>query len=153
MPAQPPAAPRDLGPLISTLDSLGLDRVYADFWLAYRLTFDTDERIIAAQNKFTGLPFEGGQAFAARHPFIRHRAYERDVEQARHGFVLFRASITQGADRSPGKAADDARCNCNASSRSSESTGTGRSRRPVRRVRAERVRRVHPKARRPVAGS
>ena len=41
VPAQPPAAPRDLGPLISTLDRLGLDRVYADFWLAYALTFDT----------------------------------------------------------------------------------------------------------------
>ena len=37
-----------------------MDRVYADFWLAYRLTFDTDERIIAAQNKFTELRFEGG---------------------------------------------------------------------------------------------
>jgi hypothetical protein len=48
VPVQPPVAPRDLGPLISTLDDLGVDRVYADFWLAYRLTFDTDERIIAA---------------------------------------------------------------------------------------------------------
>jgi hypothetical protein len=102
VPAQPPAAPRDLGPLIATLDRLGLDRVYADFWLAYRLTFDTDERIVAAQNKFTNLSFAGGQAVASRHPFIRYPPYERKVEAARHGFVLFRESIAHGADRQPG---------------------------------------------------
>ena len=56
--------------------------MYADFWLAYRLTFDTDERIIAAQNKFTKLTFEGGQAVASRHPFIRYPPYERKVEAA-----------------------------------------------------------------------
>jgi hypothetical protein len=102
VPAQPPAAPRDLGPLISTLDRLGLDRVYADFWLAYRLTFDTRERIIASQNKFTRLSFAGGQAIASRHPFIRYPPYERKVESARHGFVLFRESVARGADRQPG---------------------------------------------------
>jgi hypothetical protein len=102
VPAQPPAAPRDLGPLIATLDRLGLDRVYADFWLAYRLTFDTDERIIASQNKFTQLTFADGQAVASRHPFIRYPPYERKVEAARHGFVLFRESIVHGADRQPG---------------------------------------------------
>ena len=105
VPVQPPVAPRDLGPLISTLDDLGVDRVYADFWLAYRLTFDTDERIIAAQNKFTELRFEGGQAVASRHPFIRYPPYETEVEDARHGFVFFRESIARGADRSPGKPA------------------------------------------------
>ena len=106
VPAQPPVAPRDLGPLISALDRLRLDRVYADFWLAYRLTFETDERIIASQNKFTQVRFEGGQAVASRHPFIRHPAYEREVEAARHGFVLFRESILHGADRQPGPEAD-----------------------------------------------
>ena len=95
-------APRDLGPLISTLDRLGLDRVYADFWLAYSLTFDARERIIASQNKFTKLTFAGGQAVASRHPFIRYPPYERKVEAARHGFVLFRESIAHGADRPPG---------------------------------------------------
>ena len=102
VPAQPPVAPRDLGPLISTLDRLGLDRVYADFWLAYSLTFDARERIIASQNKFTKLTFAGGQAVATRHPFIRYPQYERTVEAARHGFVLFRESIAHGADRPPG---------------------------------------------------
>jgi dolichyl-phosphate-mannose-protein mannosyltransferase len=102
VPPRPPAAPRDLGPLIATLDRLGLDRVYADFWLAYRLTFDTDERIVASQNKFTQLRFADGQAVASRHPFIRYPPYERKVEAARHGFVFFRESIARGADRQPG---------------------------------------------------
>lgn len=95
VPPEPPAAPRDLGPLISTLDSLGLDRVYADFWLAYRLDFDTNERIIASQNKFTRVTFAGGQAIASHHPYIRYRPYEREVDAARHGFVFFRRSIAE----------------------------------------------------------
>ncbi len=80
VPPVPPTAPRDLHPLIATLDRLHLDRIYADFWLAYRLDFDTRERIIASQNKFTHLTFVGGQAVASRHPFIRYRPYEREVE-------------------------------------------------------------------------
>ena len=106
VPAQPPTAPRDLGPLVSALDGLGLDRVYADFWLAYRLTFETDERIVAAQNKFTDVTFEDGQAVASRHPFIRWPPYEREVENGRHGFVLFRESLEEGADRQPGPEAE-----------------------------------------------
>jgi hypothetical protein len=81
-------------PLISTLDELGVDRVYADFWVAYRLDFETNERIIASQNKFTHLTFVGGQAIASHHPYIRYRPYEREVESApHHGFVFFRASL------------------------------------------------------------
>ena len=106
VPAQPPVAPRDLEPLVATLDDLRLDRVYADFWLAYRLTFETDERIVAAQNKFTDVALAGGQAVAARHPFIRWPPYEREVEAARHGFVLFRESLETGADRQPGPEAE-----------------------------------------------
>jgi Dolichyl-phosphate-mannose-protein mannosyltransferase len=107
VPAQPPKAPRDLGPLVAALDDRGLDRVYADFWLAYRLTFETDERIVAAQSKIERVGRVGGRMLAARHPFIRHREYERLVEaDGRPGFVLFRASLEEGADRSPGPAAE-----------------------------------------------
>jgi len=94
VPPFPPAAPRDLRPLTSTLDGLGVSRVYADFWLAYRLTFDTNERIIAAQNKFQRLTFVNGVAIASHHPYIRHREYERVVQSdPRHGFVFFRRSL------------------------------------------------------------
>jgi hypothetical protein len=106
VPAQPPKAPRDLAPLVETLDRLGVDRVYADFWLAYRLTFDTDERIIAAQNKLERVGLVDGDLLASRHPFIRRRAYEREVERSPHGFVFFDASLRDGADRTPGAAAE-----------------------------------------------
>ena len=102
VPPQPPKAPRDLAPLVATLDRLGVDRVYADFWLAYRLAFDTDERIVAAQNKLERVGVVNGDAIPARHPFIRRRSYEREVEGAPHGFVFFDASLRDGADRSPG---------------------------------------------------
>jgi hypothetical protein len=106
VPPQPPKATRDLAPLVETLDRLGIDRVYADFWLSYRLTFETRERIVAAQSKLERVGLVNGDAIAARHPFIRHRAYERLVEAAPHGFVLFRASLERGADRPAGAPAN-----------------------------------------------
>ena len=103
VPPQPPKAPRDLGPLAETLDRLDLDRVYADFWLSYRLTFETDERIVAAQSKLERVAVVGGRVLASRHPFSRYRPFERTVEAApRRGFVFFRDSLEQGADRTPG---------------------------------------------------
>jgi hypothetical protein len=89
----PPTVPRDFGPLISTLDSLGLDHVYAEYWIAYRLDFDTRERIVAAQNDMSGVRFEHGEATPTPDPDrnVRYRPYEREVlGAARHGFVFFR---------------------------------------------------------------
>ncbi len=94
-------------PALLRIDRLGVDRVYADFWLAYKLTFETDERIIAAQNKFTRVTFSGGQAVAWRHPFIRRPPYEREVEAARHGFALFRESLARGAGPEAGARAGE----------------------------------------------
>jgi hypothetical protein len=83
--------PRDLGPLISGLDQLGLDRVYAEYWLAYRLTFDSRERIIAAQNEFKDVRFENGVAIPSSPVNLRYKPYEREVDRARrHGFVFYR---------------------------------------------------------------
>lgn len=48
------AAP--LGPLIAGLDRLDVDAVYASHWVAYRLTWETDERIIAIPDDF-GIPY------------------------------------------------------------------------------------------------
>ena len=87
---------------MAALDERGVDRLYADFWLAYRLTFETDERIVAAQSKLERVGLVDGRMLAARHPFIRHREYERLVEAGRPGFVLFRASLEKGADRTAG---------------------------------------------------
>jgi hypothetical protein len=85
-----PYAPRDFSPLIATLDSLHLDRVYADYWIAYRLAFATRERIIGVENDFRTAGFRDGQAVLPHDPQVRYRPYEREVAAARHGFVFFR---------------------------------------------------------------
>jgi hypothetical protein len=79
------AVPRDLGSLVSALDTLGLKHVYADYWLAYRLDFDTRERIVAAESRFAAIP--SGQED------VRYRPYERAVRRSRHGFVFYRPTV------------------------------------------------------------
>lgn len=94
VPADPPTAPRDLTPLVSTLDRLHITRVYATFWTTYRLDFDTRERIIATQSKLRDLRLANGQAVAAHNSHARWQPYEREVETARnHGFVLLRREV------------------------------------------------------------
>jgi hypothetical protein len=85
--------PRDLRPLISALDGLGLDHVYADYWLAYRIDFDTRERIVAVENGFTQVTFEGGQAIPSPQPDVRYPPYDREVQGARHGFIFYRQTV------------------------------------------------------------
>jgi hypothetical protein len=85
--------PRDLGPLVSALDTLGLDHVYADYWLAYRLDFDTRERIVAVENRFEDLTFEHGSVTPSSQPNVRYRPYDREVRRARHGFVFYRQTV------------------------------------------------------------
>jgi hypothetical protein len=80
--------------LISTLDRLHLDRVYADYWIAYRLDWDTRERIIAVENQFNNVKFLHGQAVLSRDPEVRYSPYERTVESApRRGFVFWRQTV------------------------------------------------------------
>jgi hypothetical protein len=89
-----PTAPRNLEPLVSTLDGLHLDRVYAPYLLAYVLDFDTKERIVAVEAKFDDVEFVGGQAVLPHHPSVRQPAYLREVAAApRRGIVLFRTDI------------------------------------------------------------
>jgi hypothetical protein len=85
--------PRDLSPLIRTLDRIGLDRVYTDYWLAYRLDFDTRERITAVESNFSSVRFERGQAFPVGQHNIRRPEYDRKVRRARHGFVFYRQTV------------------------------------------------------------
>jgi len=94
VPPPQPMAPRDIGPLIRTLDRLGLDHVYAKYWVAYVLDFDTRERIIAVENKFNSVTFTNGQAVVPDNPVVRYGPYEREVGIARHGFVFFRDGLS-----------------------------------------------------------
>lgn len=43
-------APVELAPAIRVLEQDGVDRVLANYWIAYRLTFETNERIIASSS-------------------------------------------------------------------------------------------------------
>ena len=40
--------PRDFAPLVDVLDRLAIRRVFGHYWITYRLTFETGERIVAA---------------------------------------------------------------------------------------------------------
>ena len=87
-PAAYPTAPRNLAPLVATLDRLHLDRVYADYWLAYVLDFDTRERIVAAQSRFGAVRFRDGIAVVSPDPVtdwvrLRARGRRRAAERAR----------------------------------------------------------------------
>ena len=95
-PAPYPTAPRDLRPLVATLDRLHLDHVYADYWLAYVLDFDTHERIVAAQSRFGGVRFRGPNAIVSHDPVINWEAYEKEVGAApRTGLVFFRPAVAR----------------------------------------------------------
>jgi hypothetical protein len=85
--------PRDLGGLVATLDKLGIDHVYADYWLAYRLDFDTHERITAVESNFTRVRFEDGRAIPIGQHEVRRPEYDREVRRARHGFVFYKQTV------------------------------------------------------------
>ena len=94
VPQQPPVAPRDIGPLIAVLDREHLNRVYATYWVTYRLDFDTRERIIAAQSKLERIFFENGRAAPFPNPNARWKPYGYEVDRApRAGFVFFKAAL------------------------------------------------------------
>jgi hypothetical protein len=88
-PAVGPAAPRSLAALVTTLDRLHVNRVFANYWLAYRLDFDTNERIVAAESDFRRLHARGGEVVPERSGNPRWRRYEGMVRAKPHAFVFF----------------------------------------------------------------
>lgn len=89
----PAAPPRAFGPLIATLERLRINRVYADYWVAYRLDFETRERIVAANNRFRTARTRNGRVIPAPDPW-RYPPYARAVAAApRAGFVFLRPNI------------------------------------------------------------
>ena len=87
-----PVVPRDLGPLIGVLERAGVNHVYADYWITYRLDFDSHEQIVATE-------LDPGNSWI-RHGVVqrpvglkpRSLDYAHAVDAARHGFVFFRRS-------------------------------------------------------------
>jgi hypothetical protein len=89
-----PHAPRNIKPLIATLDRLHVTRAYADLWAAYVIAFDSNERIIAVENKFNVVTFPNGLAVLPDDPVVHSKPYERKVrDDPRHAFVFFRKTV------------------------------------------------------------
>ena len=87
------AVPADFAPLVAALDRLRLDRVYADYWIGYRLTFETDERIVAAQSPQELYRRRGEGRVIVLPQEMRRPAYDVLVRRSpRPGHVVLRGS-------------------------------------------------------------
>jgi len=83
--------PRSIDPLIATLDRLHINRVYTTYWIAYRLDFESRERIVAVENKFDRLNTRDGVLEPGPDPFVRYAPYERTLRASkRHAFVFLK---------------------------------------------------------------
>jgi len=92
--ATPPdtlSTPRSIAPLIASLDRLGVRRVFANYWIAFRLDFETKERIVAAQNAVDSLSVHDGDVLPGPAANARYRPYDRTVRAGPHAFVFFRS--------------------------------------------------------------
>ena len=71
--------PADFGPVLDYLAERGIEHVYADYWLAYRIAFESDEEVIAT-------PYRGN---------LRQGAFDAVVRAAeRPAYVFVRGTRT-----------------------------------------------------------
>lgn len=95
--------PSDFDPLVAELDRRGLDRVFASYWVAYRTTFETRERIVAAEAALATIAPEGGRVVPALPRAAdesRHPAYDTTVRaDPDAGYVLVRDAPEEAAAR------------------------------------------------------
>jgi 4-amino-4-deoxy-L-arabinose transferase-like glycosyltransferase len=94
-----PLVQRNLRPLVDTLEHAGVTHVYADYWISYRLDFDSRERIVATELDPGNSWIRHGvvQRPSGLHP--RSPGYARAVDTHRHGFVFFRRSTGEPLPR------------------------------------------------------
>jgi 4-amino-4-deoxy-L-arabinose transferase-like glycosyltransferase len=64
--------PTDISPLLSLLEHEGVSRVFVTYWLAYRITFESAERIVATSTTF-----------------VRYQPHDRLVRRSRHPAWVF----------------------------------------------------------------
>ena len=83
--------PRHYGPLIAELDRNKVSRIYSDYWIAYRLAFETDERIIAAQSSLDrrNLRVRDGRVVASSQGWSRNWSYNRAVDNSDYAAIVF----------------------------------------------------------------
>jgi 4-amino-4-deoxy-L-arabinose transferase-like glycosyltransferase len=80
----PLALPRDLSPLLDALEREDADRVLASYWLAYRISFESRERVIATS---TG--------------FVRYQPHDRLVRAERYPARVFLRGARREAALAP----------------------------------------------------
>lgn len=80
------AMPADVDPLVNALDAHGIQHAYADYWIAWRIVFETGERLIAVPRGHPGTeegrypPFyrQVASSPAPGHVFLRGSEDERN---------------------------------------------------------------------------
>ena len=96
--------PADFGPVVATLERHGVDRVWASYWIGYRIVFESGERVIAAQPGSSTLALRAGRVIPvggeAAQPGTngRYRPYQLAVASASHPAWVF-ASAGETAAR------------------------------------------------------
>ena len=83
----------DLAPAIKALDRVGVSRAYANYWVAYRMTFITRERIIVSEADLNHLEVAGPDRVLPPRPtdftMHHHPAYDTAVRTAsRYAYLL-----------------------------------------------------------------
>jgi hypothetical protein len=91
----PLRVPADIDPVLETLDRHHIRHVLANYWIAYRITFESDERIIASPSGFWRYrPYHDAVAADARagRVFLQGSAVERRERPAlvRRGYERLR---------------------------------------------------------------
>jgi hypothetical protein len=92
-----------VAPAIAALERAGIDRAYSDYWLAYRITFDTRERIIVSEADLNHLVVAGPTRVLPQLPtdytMHHHPAYDTAVRSApRHAYLLVRGELGAARD-------------------------------------------------------
>jgi hypothetical protein len=83
--------PPDIGPVVETLERNGVDRVRANYWIAYRITFESEERVIASPGFWRYKPYRDlvaadprpGRVFVAGSP----EEWDERQDLLRSGYV------------------------------------------------------------------
>lgn len=78
----PPIAPHRTGAAVAALRRAHVDRVFAHYWAAYLIDFETREKIVAAQSKLTSIRFSDGRPRSPHDPFDRWPPYWDTVRRA-----------------------------------------------------------------------
>jgi hypothetical protein len=87
------STPRSMAPLVASLDRLAINRVFANYWIAYQLDFASRERIVAVENGFNRLVVHDSDLLPTPDPRVRYPPYQREVRAGPHGFVFFRDDL------------------------------------------------------------